>query len=70
MAAQPGGSTFPDAAAVPLADGRADDCAEEISQTGGAARIYGMMFTHRAFVQNREILKLMPCTCRCAVPLW
>ena len=64
MAAQPGGSTFADAAAVPLADGRADDRAEEISQTGGAAGIYGIIFICRAFVQNREILRLMPCTCR------
>ena len=43
MAAQSGGSAFPDAAAVPLADGRADDCTEEVCQTGGTAGIYGMI---------------------------
>ena len=43
MAAQSGGSAFPDAAAVPLADGRADDCTEEVRQTGGTAGIYGMI---------------------------
>lgn len=43
MAAQPGGSAFPDTTAVPLADGRADDCAEEVRQTGGTAGIYGMI---------------------------
>ena len=43
MAAQPGGSAFPDATAVPLADGRLDDCAEEVRQTGGTAGIYGMI---------------------------
>lgn len=42
MAAQPGGSAFTDAAAVPLADGRADDRPGEIRQTGGTAEIYGM----------------------------
>ena len=42
MAAQPGGSAFPDAAAVPLADGGADDRAEEVCQAGGTAGIYGM----------------------------
>ena len=36
------GSAFPDAAAVPLADGRADDHPEEVCQAGGAAGIYGM----------------------------
>ena len=53
-------------AAVPLADGGADDCAEEVCQTGGTAGIYGMIFAHRAFVQNREILRLLPCICICA----
>ena len=42
MAPQPGGSTFVDAAAVPVADGRADDHTAKIRQTGGAAGIYGM----------------------------
>ena len=42
MAAQPRGSAFPDTAAVPLADGRADDHPEELCQTGGTAGIYGM----------------------------
>ena len=66
MAAQPGGSAFPDVAAVPLADGGADDCAEEICQTGGAAGIYGMISACRGLVQNREILSLLPCICKCA----
>lgn len=65
MAAQPGGSAFPDTAAVSLADGGADDCAEEVCQTGGAAGIYGMISARRAFVQNREILSLLPCIRRC-----
>lgn len=43
MAAQPPGSAFPDTAAVPLADGRADDCAEEVRQACGTAGIYGMI---------------------------
>lgn len=43
MAAQPSGSANPDAAAVPLANGRADDCPEKIRQTSGAAGIYGMI---------------------------
>ena len=42
MAAQPGGSAFPDATAVPLADGGADDCAQEVCQAGGTAGIYGI----------------------------
>lgn len=42
MAPQPGGGTFIDSAAVPLADGRADDYSEEVRQAGGTARIYGM----------------------------
>ena len=58
MAAQPGGSTFPDAAAVPLADGGADNCTEEVCQTSGTAGIYGIVFTHRALVQNRETFRL------------
>ena len=42
MATQSGGSAFPDAPAVPLADGRADGHTEKICQASGAARIYGM----------------------------
>ncbi len=42
MAAQPGRGTFADAAAVPLADGRADNYPEEIRQASQTARIYGM----------------------------
>ena len=64
MAAQSGGSSCLDAAAVPLADGGADDRAEEVCQTGGTAGIYGMIFDHRVFVQNREIFRLPPCICR------
>ena len=41
---------FPDAAAVPLTDGRIDDCAKETCQTGGAAEIYGIIPTRRASV--------------------
>lgn len=66
MAAQSRGSAFPNTTAVPLVDGGADNCAEEICQTGGTAGIYGMIFAHRAFVQNREILRLLPCICICA----
>ena len=43
MAAQPGGSALPDATAVPLADGRADDYSKEVCQTSGSAGIYGMI---------------------------
>ena len=43
MAAQPGGGAFPDTAAVPLADGRADDHPEEIGKAGGTAGIYGII---------------------------
>ena len=43
MAAQPGGSTSADAAAVLLADGRPDGHPEEVRQAGGAAGIYGMI---------------------------
>ena len=43
MAPQPGGSAFPDTAAVPVADGRTDDHAEKVRQTSGAAGIYGMI---------------------------
>ena len=42
MAAQSGRSAFPDAAAVPVADGRADNHPEEIGQAGGTAGIHGM----------------------------
>ncbi len=42
MAAQPPGSANPDAAAVPLADGRANNRPEKVRQTSGAAGIYGM----------------------------
>ena len=55
MAAHPGRGAPADTAAVPLADGRADDCTEEICQAGGTAGIYGM-----TIVQNREIFPL-PC---------
>ncbi len=67
MAAQSRGSAFPDTTAVPLADGGADDCAEKVCQTSGTAGIYGMIFAHRTLVQNREILRLLPCIYRCAV---
>ena len=67
MATQPPGGAFPDAAAIPLADGRADDRPEEVCQTGGAAGIYGMISARRGLVQNREILRRLPCTCRWAV---
>lgn len=67
MAAQSGGSAFPDATAVPLADGGADDCAEKICQTSETAGIYRMIFARRTLVQNREILRLLSCICRCAV---
>ena len=43
MAAQSGGSALPDAAAVPVADGRTNDHAEKIRQAGGAAGIYGVI---------------------------
>ena len=43
MAAQPGGSAYPDSPAIPLADGRADDYTEEVCQTSGFAGIYGMI---------------------------
>ena len=43
MTAQSRGSASADAAAVPLADGRADDHTEKIRQTGGAAGIYGII---------------------------
>ena len=42
MAPQSGGSTFIDAAAVPLADGRADNHTKEVCQAGGTTGIYGM----------------------------
>ena len=66
MATQPSGSSFPDAAAVPLADGGADDRTEKVCQTGGASGIYGMISARRVLVQNREILSPLPCICRCA----
>ena len=66
MGAQSRGSAFPDTTAVPMADGGIDDRTKEVCQTGGTARIYGMIFAHRAFVQNREILRLLPCICICA----
>ena len=43
MAAQPGGSALPDVAAVPVADGRADDHTEKVRQTSGAAGIHGVI---------------------------
>ena len=67
MAAQSGGSPFPDSAAVPLADGGADDRTEKICQTRGAAGIYRMISAFRTLVQNREILRILPCICRCTV---
>lgn len=67
MTAQSRGSAFPDATAVLLADGGTDDCAEEVCQTSGTAGIYGIVFTHRALVQNREIFRLLSCIYRCAV---
>jgi len=42
MAAHPRGGTGIDAAAVPVADGRADHHPEEIGQAGGTAGIHGM----------------------------
>ena len=67
MAAQPSGSAFPDAAAVPLTDRGADDRTEEVCQAGGASEIYGMISARRGLVQNREIFRRLPCTCRWAV---
>ena len=67
MAAQPSGSAFPDTAAVPLADGGADDRAEEACQTGGASGIYGMISARRGLVQNGEIFRRLPCICGWAV---
>ena len=69
MAAQPGASTFPDTAAVPMADGRADDHAEEVCQAGGAAGICGMIFPCITFVQNREIFQTSPHICKWSVPM-
>lgn len=57
MAAQSRGSALPDTTAVPLADEGADNHSPNICPESGAARIYGMIFTHRAFVQNQEQLK-------------
>ena len=42
VAAHPGGCTWINAAAVPVADGRADNHPEEIGQAGGTAGIHGM----------------------------
>ena len=42
VAANPGGGARIDAAAVPMADGRADNHPEEIGQAGGTAGIHGM----------------------------
>ena len=49
MAAQSSGSAFPDTAAVPLADGGADNCPEKEGQTGKTVGILCLIF-----VQNRE----------------
>ena len=67
MATQSGGSAQPDATAVPLADGGADDHTEKICQTSGPPGIYGMIFARRTFVQNREILRLLPHIYKCTV---
>ena len=66
MAAQSRGSTFPDTTAVPLADGGIDDCTKEVCPAGGTAGIHGMISVCWVFVQNREILRLLQCICRCA----
>lgn len=42
VAAQSGRSAFADTTAVPLADGRADDCPEKVCQADRTARIYGV----------------------------
>ena len=42
VAAHPGGGAWINAAAVPMADGRADNHPEEIGQAGGTAGIHGM----------------------------
>ncbi len=55
MAAQPPGSAFPDAAAVPLVDGGAYDCAEEVCQTSGTAGVYGIIFTRRHLCKTEKI---------------
>ena len=67
MAAQFRGCALPDATTVPLADGGADDRAEEVCQAGRTAGIYGIVFTRRALVQNREIFRLLPYSGRRAV---
>ena len=61
MAANGKRGTAIDAAAIPLADGGADDRTEEVCQTGGTARIYGIVFNHRVLVQNSEIFRLLSC---------
>lgn len=67
MAAQFRRRALPDATTVPLADGGADDRTEKVCQTGRTAGIYGIVFTHGALVQNREIFRLLPFSCRWAV---
>ena len=65
MAAQPGGSAFPDTTAVPLADGGIDDRTKEVCPAGGTAGVYGMISVCKVVVQNREILRLLQCIRRC-----
>jgi len=65
MAPQSGRSAFPDTTAVPMADGGADDCTEKVSKASGTTGIYGMILPCRTFVQNREILRPLPCICGC-----
>ena len=60
MAAQSGRSAFPDAAAVPVANGRADDCPEEVRQAGGAAGIYGMTCAKQKNFQAVLLLSRLP----------
>ena len=67
MAAQFRGCALPDTTTVPLADGGTDDRAEEVCQASGTARIYGIVFTYMAFMQNRENFRLLPHICRRAV---
>ncbi len=52
VAAQSGGSASADAAAVPMADGRADDHTEKIRQASGAAGIYGIICAKRRTFQR------------------
>ena len=53
MAAQSRGSAFPDTTAVPLVDGGIDDRTKEVCQTGGTARIYGMISVCRVFANMK-----------------